>query len=154
MAISYKKIKEVVRKIVKEIQDESIDKMEKFRILTQYSTGGYVSQSLKDKYIQKVAVMPTDHTVEDRKSQDNNIDALPQKLELSINQKQDKVINNLAEDITNKVVKQSSQVNFKNADSVRAFTSQSLDLLKNTILDGVRESYSALIIILCRSFYH
>lgn len=129
----------VTKKVIGDIlQDTSIDKMEKFRILTEYSTGGYVSQSLKDKYTQKVATMPTDHTVEDRRSQDNNIDALPQKLELSINQKQDKVINTLAEDITNKVVKQSSQVNFKNADSVRAFTNQSLDLLKDTILDGIR----------------
>lgn len=144
-AIDYAKTKwaaeqdQVTKKVIGDIlQDTSIDKMEKFRILTEYSTGGYVSQSLKDKYIQKVAVMPTDDTVEDRKSQDKNIEVLPQKLELSINQKQNKVINNLAEDITNKVVKQSSQVNFKNADSVRAFTNQSLGLLKDTILDGVR----------------
>lgn len=74
------------------LSDSSISKEKKLNILSQYASGGYVSKSLKDKFIQRVASEDTALTQSDREAQDEAIKNLKGKVEDSkIDETKDKV---------------------------------------------------------------
>ena len=114
------------------LEDQSVDKKVKIEALKQYALGGYVSNDLKDKYIEKVAISNPDSHKDDVKAQNANIDKLPTKLMLSINKKQDKVLENFANEIQDKVIAQATKVDFKNPTAKSAHIKFNLDLLKDT----------------------
>lgn len=120
------------------LEDPSIPKDKKTDVLYTYSIGGYVSEDLKDKYVQRVAsTVPPSH-IDDQLAQDKNITSLPEKLELSISKRQDKVIKDVSNAINESVIKNSKEVDFKNPSQVYMHTLKSIDLMKDTILDGIR----------------
>lgn len=120
------------------LADTTIPKDTKTNILYNYSIGGYVSKDLKDKYIERTAsiVLPTH--LDNQVAQDKNITSLPEKLELSISKKQTKVIKDLGNTIADNVIKNSKDVDFKVPSQVYSHTLKSIDLMKDTILDGIK----------------
>lgn len=123
--------------------DDTISKEKKSEILLKYSVGGYISKDLKDKFIQRTASTVVPSNLNNQASQENNITALPDKLELSINKKQAKVIKELSNSISENVINNSKGIDFKVPSQVYSHTLKSIDLLKDTILDGVTFAYKS-----------
>ena len=120
------------------IADPTIPKDKKTDVLYTYSIGGYVSTDLKDKYIQRTASTVLPSHVDDQVSQEKNITSLPEKLELSISKKQTKVLKDLSNNISDTIIKNSKSIDFKVPSQVYSHTLKSLDLMKDTILDGIK----------------
>ena len=61
------------------INDPSIPREQKTKMLSIYSTTGYLSSDIKDKYVQKIASVTNGNTHLDDSSQDTNVNLLPTK---------------------------------------------------------------------------
>jgi hypothetical protein len=120
------------------IADPTIPRDKKTDVLYTYSIGGYVSTDLKDKYIQRTASAVLPSHLDDQIAQEKNITTLPEKLELSISKKQTKVLKDLSNSISDTVIKNSKDIDFKVPSQVYAHSLKSLDLMKDTILDGIK----------------
>lgn len=66
---------EIVSTITSIIQDPEISKVTRQAVLQQYASGGFVPQSIKDRYLQKMAASPTGQTIDDQHAQDLVIDS-------------------------------------------------------------------------------
>jgi hypothetical protein len=61
------------------INDPSIPREQKTKMLSIYSTTGYLSSDIKDKYVQRIASVTNGNTHLDDSSQDTNVNLLPTK---------------------------------------------------------------------------
>ena len=77
------------KQVISELMfDESIDKKTKLQILTDYSSTGYISNDIRDKYIKDVAVLDNSSTYLEQEAQDQNIDDLQTQLAIDNQGKQ------------------------------------------------------------------
>ena len=61
------------------INDPAIPREQKTKVLSIYSTTGYISTDIKDKYVQRIASVNVGDTHLDESSQDTNVNLLPAK---------------------------------------------------------------------------
>lgn len=61
------------------INDPNVPKEQKTKMLSIYSTTGYISSDIKDKYVQRIASLPIGDTHLDDASQDTNVNLLQNK---------------------------------------------------------------------------
>lgn len=79
---AYQQEEDEKRKVViaNVISDPSIDKKQKERILRQYTVSGFVPKTLENKYIEDIAILELGQSMEEIEAQDENIDALNDRL--------------------------------------------------------------------------
>jgi hypothetical protein len=71
------------------ISDPTMDKQQKIDILNLYNVGGHISKDIKDKYMERTAVLDYSETLEEQKAQDEVIEVMPEEVQRSVRLKEE-----------------------------------------------------------------
>lgn len=71
------------------ISDPTMSKQQKIDILNLYNTGGHISKDIKDKFMERTAILDYSDTVEEQKAQDEVIEVMPEEIQRSVRLKEE-----------------------------------------------------------------
>ena len=109
------------------IEDPSVSKQEKINILSTYSNSGYISNDIKDKYIQKIASIPLGNTNKDITALDHNITIVQDKLNVSKEEKKAVSVDELVTTLHDNLVVPSKNANKKDKNNFYNYLNTGLE---------------------------
>lgn len=119
------------------ISDPTVSKKDKIAAFSLYANGGYITNDLKQKYIQKVASIPLEITNDDQESQNNNILNLDSKIKFGEIVKEDSKNISLFDKIFSSIISTASKDTFKSEESIKRHVINNKKEIENALLDRV-----------------